>query len=80
MPKKGHIPERTCIVCKKKLPKKELLRLCVRENQIILDKFQKEGGRGAYFCVECFPKIKNLKVRRKLFRALRVKNNVNIVL
>jgi len=80
VPKKGHIPERTCIVCRKKLPKKELLRLCVKGNQIILDRSQKEGGRGAYFCVECFSKIKNLKVWRKLFRALRVKNNLDIAL
>ena len=74
MPKKGHIPERTCIVCRKKLPKKELLRFCVKDNQIVLDKTQKEGGRGAYFCSECISKIKNLKVRRKLFYALRIKN------
>jgi len=74
VPKKGHIPERTCIVCRKKLPKNELLRFCVKDNQIVLDKTQKEGGRGAYFCSECISKIKNLKVRRKLFYALRIKN------
>lgn len=78
MPKKGHIPERTCIVCRKKLPKKELLRFCVKNNQIVLDKTQKEGGRGAYFCSECISKIKNLKVRRKLFYALRIKNSDKI--
>ncbi|RKX57733.1 MAG: DUF448 domain-containing protein [Thermodesulfobacteriota bacterium] len=74
MPKKGHIPERTCIVCRKKLPKKELLRFCIKNNQIVLDKTQKGGGRGAYFCSECLSKIKNLKVKRKLFYALRIKN------
>jgi len=78
VPKKGHIPERTCIVCRKKLPKKELLRFCVKDNQIVLDKTQKEGGRGAYFCSECISKIKNLKVRRKLFYALRIKNSDKI--
>lgn len=78
MPKKGHIPERTCIVCRKKLPKKELLRFCVKDNQIVLDKTQKEGGRGAYFCSKCISKIKNLKVRRKLFYALRIKNSDKI--
>ncbi len=76
MPKKGHVPERSCIVCKKKLPKKELLRFCIKGDKIILDKFQKEGGRGAYFCEECLPKIKNKKIRRKLFQALRVENKV----
>jgi len=78
VPKKGHIPERTCIVCRKKLPKKELLRFCVKDNQIVLDKTQKEGGRGAYFCSKCISKIKNLKVRRKLFYALRIKNSDKI--
>ncbi|RKX63188.1 MAG: DUF448 domain-containing protein [Thermodesulfobacteriota bacterium] len=72
------MPERTCIVCRKKLPKKELLRFCVKDNQIVLDKTQKEGGRGAYFCSECISKIKNLKVRRKLFYALRIKNSDKI--
>ncbi len=76
MPKKGHVPERSCIVCKKKLPKKELLRFCVKNDKIILDKLQKEGGRGAYFCSECLPKIKNLKVKRKLFNALRIKEKI----
>jgi predicted RNA-binding protein YlxR (DUF448 family) len=75
MPKKGHVPERTCIVCKRKMPKKDLLRFCIKENKIILDKLQKEGGRGAYFCWGCLPKIKNLKVKRKLFHSLRIKNN-----
>jgi predicted RNA-binding protein YlxR (DUF448 family) len=76
VPKKGHVPERSCIVCKKKLPKKELLRFCVKNDKIILDKLQKEGGRGAYFCSECLPKIKNLKVKRKLFNALRIKEKI----
>lgn len=81
MPKKGHVPERSCIVCKRKLPKKELLRFCVKDDKIILDKLQREDGRGAYFCSECLPKIKNLKVKRKLFNALRVKEKiVDIVL
>jgi len=76
VPKKGHIPERSCIVCKKKLPKKELIRFCLKGDKIILDKLQKEGGRGAYFCSECLHKIKNLKVKKRLLHALRIKNKV----
>lgn len=76
MPNKGHVPERSCIVCKKKMPKKELLRFCIKDDKIILDKLQREGGRGAYFCLECLPKIKNLKIKRKLFNALRVKEKI----
>jgi len=75
VPKKGHVPERTCIVCKRKMPKKDLLRFCIKENKIVLDKLQKEGGRGVYFCWDCLSKIKNLKVKRKLFHSLKIKNN-----
>ncbi len=74
MSKKGHIPERTCVVCRKKLPKKNLIRFCFKDGQIILDEAKKEEGRGAYFCEQCFPKIKNEKVKRKLFYALRIKS------
>lgn len=80
MPKNKYIPERTCIVCKNKLPKKDLMRFCVKENQIILDKLQKEGGRGAYFCKNCISKIKNTKVKKKLLYALRIKGDIDIVL
>lgn len=76
MPKKGHIPERCCIVCKKKLPKKELIRFCLKGDKIVLDEFQKEGGRGAYFCSECLSKVKNLKVKKRLLHALRIKNKI----
>uniref|UniRef100_A0A7V5K3H4 DUF448 domain-containing protein n=1 Tax=Thermodesulfobacterium geofontis TaxID=1295609 RepID=A0A7V5K3H4_9BACT len=57
------------------MPKKDLLRFCIKENKIVLDKLQKEGGRGVYFCWDCLSKIKNLKVKRKLFHSLRIKNN-----
>ncbi len=80
MPKKGHIPERTCIACRKKLPKKELIRFCVKDDKIIMDKEQKGGGRGAYFCAECLPKIKNRKIFRKLLYALRLKESKEIVM
>ncbi len=80
MPKKGHIPERTCIVCRKKLPKKELIRFCFKEGKIIMDKEQKGGGRGAYFCSECISKLKNKKTFRKLINALKIKDNKNVIL
>ncbi len=80
MPKKGHVPERTCIVCRKKLPKKELIRFCFKREKIIMDKEQKEGGRGAYLCSECISKLKNKKVFRKLINALRIKDNKNVIL
>lgn len=74
MSKKGHIPERTCIVCRKKLPKKNLIRFCFKNGQVILDEAKKEMGRGAYFCEQCISKIENKKVKKKLLHALRIKS------
>jgi len=48
MPKKGHVPERTCIVCKRKMPKKDLLR-CIKENKIVLDKLQERRWERSLF-------------------------------
>lgn len=78
MPKKGHIPERTCIVCKKKTNKYELLRLCLKDGKVVVDKFQKLGGRGAYLCPGCIPKLKNRKNLRRLMYALRIKEPVEV--
>ncbi len=72
MPKKKHIPERTCIMCRKKIPKKDLIRFCFKNGEIILDESKKEMGRGAYLCEECFLRIENKKVKRKLLYALRI--------
>ncbi len=51
-----HIPERTCIVCRQKRPKWELVRI-VRTPQgaLEIDNRGKKAGRGAYLCrtVDC---------------------------
>ncbi|TET18449.1 MAG: YlxR family protein, partial [Dehalococcoidia bacterium] len=46
-----HVPERTCIACREKRPKWELVRV-VRTPQggVEIDPRGKEGGRGAYLC------------------------------
>lgn len=47
----GHIPERTCIACGRKLPKWELVRLVrTPEGNIEVDPKGKKSGRGAYLC------------------------------
>lgn len=64
-----HIPIRTCIVCGKKKPKKELLRLVLNsDGVVILDTLQRMSGRGAYVCYEC---LQYLKWNKKLERAFR---------
>lgn len=50
------IPVRTCIGCKCKKPKKELIRIIrTPEGKIEIDKTGKKSGRGAYLCsnVKC---------------------------
>lgn len=47
----NHIPERTCVICREKAPKKELFRIVEsKNNEYILDEKQKKDGRGIYIC------------------------------
>ncbi len=50
--KSKHQPVRTCLVCRKRRPKRELLRLVVdkQTGEIVFDASQKAPGRGAYVC------------------------------
>ena len=50
------IPVRTCIGCKGKKPKKEMIRIIrTPDGKIEIDKTGKKSGRGAYLCgnVKC---------------------------
>jgi len=49
--KKSHVPIRTCIVCRKKKAKSELIRLVIdHDNKLIADIKGSRKGRGAYIC------------------------------
>lgn len=64
------IPERTCLGCNSKKPKKELIRIVKNnKNEIFIDKTGKANGRGAYICnnVECFDKLVKSKRLDKYF-------------
>ena len=51
MPRKRHIPERTCVACGAKKPKRELVRVaCSPQGQVSVDATGKAPGRGAYVC------------------------------
>ena len=56
MPRKRHIPERTCVACGSKKPKRELLRIAGSpQGQVSVDATGKAPGRGAYVCgAECW--------------------------
>ena len=51
MPRPRHIPERTCVSCGSKKPKRELLRIaCSPQGGLSVDATGKAPGRGAYVC------------------------------
>jgi predicted RNA-binding protein YlxR (DUF448 family) len=51
LPRKRHIPERTCVACGSKMPKVELVRVARSpEGQVSVDYTGKAPGRGAYVC------------------------------
>lgn len=67
------IPQRTCMGCKAKKEKKELIRVVRNKEGILaIDKTGKMQGRGAYLCdkIECLEKARKTK---SLERALDVK-------
>ncbi len=51
MPKTRHIPERSCIACGRKLPKRELVRIVrAADGPAVVDPTGKANGRGSYLC------------------------------
>ena len=47
-----HIPERTCVACRSKKAKRELVRLvCAPDESVEVDITGKKAGRGAYLCL-----------------------------
>ena len=65
MPQKiKKVPERKCMGCNEKRPKKELIRVVrTPEGEILLDDKGKVSGRGVYICpkMDCFIKSKKTK-------------------
>lgn len=68
----GHLPERTCILCREKMDKSQLLRIVKNNDGFYLDKNHKKDGRGAYVCCKC-KNSEDLLKRRALDRAFRMK-------
>ncbi|MDR0978766.1 MAG: YlxR family protein [Lachnospiraceae bacterium] len=69
----NHIPQRTCMGCRAKNSKQELIRILKSKDGIItIDKTGKLDGRGAYICdnMNCLEKV--IK-SRNLEKVLKVK-------
>ncbi len=59
-PKQG--PQRTCVVCRRKVDKRSLTRIVrTEEGRVVVDPSGKRNGRGAYLCAQqkCWGKILN---------------------
>ena len=51
MKRRKHVPLRSCIACRAKLPKRELIRVVrTPEGTLEMDPKGKRAGRGAYLC------------------------------
>ena len=64
------IPERTCMGCNIKKPKKEFIRIVkTKDGEIDIDRTGKIQGRGAYICdnIECLEKLIKSKRLEKVF-------------
>lgn len=63
------IPQRSCVVCRQKKDKNELIRIVKnKENEVSIDKTGKKEGRGAYICdsIECLEKAIKSKTLKKV--------------
>ncbi|HIE16806.1 MAG TPA: YlxR family protein [Dehalococcoidia bacterium] len=71
-PRQRHIPERSCVACRGKRPKRALVRLVCSGGAVKVDLNGRKVGRGAYLCPlrECWES--GLKGNR-LEHALRIK-------
>ncbi len=60
------MPERTCIGCSTKRPKKELIRLAKVDGNIVIETTAAHLGRGAYLCSSnaCF----EMAAKRRMFQ------------
>ncbi|MBC7335585.1 MAG: YlxR family protein, partial [Clostridia bacterium] len=70
MGKVRHVPERMCLGCRAKRPKRELVRVVrTPAGEVLIDPTGKRSGRGAYVCPqeECLRKaIKHKALERAL--------------
>ncbi len=63
--RKKHIPIRTCIVCRQKRDKRQLVRIVrTSVSGVLVDPTGKQNGRGAYLCdqEQCWDQALNSRV------------------
>ncbi|MCZ6539151.1 MAG: YlxR family protein [Chloroflexi bacterium] len=75
MVRQRSVPTRTCVVCRERRQKDELLRIVrTPEGQVVFDRTGRLNGRGAYVCSEAdhWGEGANRANRGKLIRALKI--------
>lgn len=65
-----HVPMRTCVVCRDKTGKRQLVRLVYAADGLKVDPTGKLAGRGAYLCEreECWQRVITSEVLAKALR------------
>ena len=67
-----HIPQRTCVACRKKIDKRQLTRLVkTAEEGLLIDPTGKQNGRGTYLCENplCWEKAIKTRLLDQALRA-----------
>lgn len=67
-----HIPQRTCVACRRKLDKRQLTRLVnTPEEGLVVDPSGKRNGRGTYLCDDpnCWEKAMKTRLLDQALRA-----------
>lgn len=70
--KEKKMPERTCIACRRKADKGELLRIVrTPDGKILVDESKKADGRGVYVCndSECIDKLIKKRLLNHAFKS-----------
>lgn len=64
----GHIPFRSCVICRTKKPKGKLLRFIFLDGEVSFDLRQKIETRGYYVCDDnsCIEKLEKWKSKKKV--------------
>lgn len=70
--RRKHVPQRTCVVCRRTLDKRALVRIVNHpEAGVIVDPTGKQNGRGAYLCTAaaCWEQALSTDVLARALRA-----------
>lgn len=70
MKKNRKKPERTCVVCRSKKDKRDLIRIVRYEDEFHIDPTGKKNGRGAYVCKndQCIHKFLDKNFMERAYR------------